>query len=92
MSSKKINLYKKNGSILGYFSDPKIDKFGDDEYQIKGIFHDAEGGLMDKLEFNPQSLPYWAELQNLPDIQHAQLTNVYIQRNRQPIIITGLGS
>ncbi len=92
MSETTVNVYKKNGSMLGYFRGPKISQFGSDEYEVHGVFYDAEGALVEKLEFNPQSLPYWAEIKNTPDIKHSQLTNVYIQRSRQPITITGLGS
>lgn len=88
----KVNIYKKNGALLGYFREPRISQFGNDEYEVHGVFYDAEGAILEKLEFNPQSLPYWAEIKDAPDIKHINLTNVFIQRGRQPITITGLGS
>jgi len=92
MTDGIVNIYKKNGSLLGYFKDPKISQFGADEYEIAGVFHNAEGSLVNKMDFNPQSLPYWGEIKNITGINHSQLTNVYIQRGRQPIVVSGLGS
>jgi hypothetical protein len=92
MSEGRVNIYKKNGVMLGYFRQPKISQFGNDEYEIQGVFYDAEGALAEKIEFNPQSLPYWAEIKDTAEVKHSQLTNVYIQRGRQPVTITGLGS
>jgi len=92
MAAGRINIYKKNGNMLGYFSDPKINQFDNNEYEIQGVFHDPEGSLAQKVEFNPQSCPYWAEIKDVPNIRHSQLTNVYIQRGRQPVIISGLGA
>jgi len=77
---------------LGYFREPKISQFGNDEYEVHGVFYDPEGALTEKLEFNPQSLPYWAEIKDAAGAKHSQLTNVYIQRGRQPMTVTGLGS
>ncbi len=87
-----VNIYKKNGSLVGYFRQPKISQFGEDEYEIHGVFHDAAGSLVNKLEFNPQSTPYWAEIKDISGIKHPQLTNVYVQRGRQPITMSALGS
>jgi hypothetical protein len=92
MADGRINIYKKNGTLLGYFRDPKISQFGEDEYEVHGIFCDAEGVLIEKLEFNPQSVPYWGEIKDIPGIKHLQLTNIYIQRGRQPITVSALGS
>jgi len=92
MAEAIINIYKRNGALLGYFRDPKISQLGDDEYEIHGVFHQADGYLASKLDFNPQSLPYWAEITGASGVKHTQLTNVYVQRGRQPATITGLGS
>jgi hypothetical protein len=92
MVEGRINIYRKNGSLLGYFRDPKISLYGNDEYEVKGIFHDAEGSLVERLDFNPQSVPYWAEIKDIPGSKHNQLTNVYVQSGRQPMTISGLGS
>lgn len=92
MTEEIVNIYKSNGAMLGYFKDPQISQFGEDEYEIQGIFHNADGALANKMDFNPQSLPYWAEIKNINPVKHSQLTNVYVQRGRQPMVVTGLGS
>ena len=92
MDESRVNIYKKNGAMLGYFRDPRISQFGADEYEIHGVFHDGAGVLVNKLEFNPQSMPYWAEVKGVSGLKHSQLTNVYVQRGRQPITVSALGS
>ncbi len=89
MVEGRVNIYKKNGVMLGYFRDPKINQFGNDEYEVHGVFCDSEGILTEKIEFNPQSSPYWAEIKDISGIKHPRLTNVYIQRGRQPVTLTG---
>lgn len=92
MGEGKVNVFKSNGALLGYFRDPQINQFSEGEYEIKGMFYGADGSLPTKLDFNPQISPYWASLEGLSGIKHQQLTNVYIQRGRQPVIISALGT
>lgn len=92
MVEGRVNIYKKNGSLVGYFRNPTINKYCDDEYEVTGVFYDPEGHLVERVEFNPQALPYWAEVKDMSGVQHHQLTNVYIQKGRQPIAISGLGN
>ena len=91
MSSVKITIYKSNGSLLGYFCQAQISRFGEDEYGIQGIFYAADGSIPEKVDFNPQSLPHWGTIEGINDIYHKQLTNIYIHRGRQPVGLTALG-
>jgi hypothetical protein len=91
MNQEKITIYKSNGSLLGYFCQAQISRFGEDEYAIQGIFYAADGSIPDRLDFNPQSLPHWGTVEGVADVGHKQLTNVYVQRGRQPVAITALG-
>ena len=91
MTQKNISIYKINGTLLGYFDQAKVSRFGEDEYAIQGPFYGPDGSVLAKLEFNPQSLPHWGQVESSSDIKHKQLTNIYIQRGRQPILVTALG-
>ena len=92
MAEEKLTVYTKKGEVLGYFRQPKINQYGNDEYEVEGNFYDSEGNLVERLDFNPQALPYWAEFKDAPNLSHTRLTNVYVQKGRQPIIMSGLGS
>jgi hypothetical protein len=91
MDSQKIAIYKSNGSPLGYFCQVQVKRFGQDEYSIEGIFYAADGSIPDKMEFNPQALPYWGTVEEGLNINHKNLTNIYIQHGRQPVVMTALG-
>jgi hypothetical protein len=88
----KITVYKSNGSLLGYFRQVQLDRFGKNEYAIKGIFYTADGTVPEKVNFNPQSCPYSGIAEEIAEAAHKQLTNIYIQRGRQPVIMTALGT
>jgi hypothetical protein len=92
MSEIKVKIYTPAGKYLGYFLNPEIEKFPEFEYEITGRFFEETGQSTDKVEFNPESLPYTADLSELKDVPHARLINVYVQRGRQPVRISGLGS
>jgi hypothetical protein len=92
MSDVKIHIYTPTKQYVGYFLNPTIDQFPEGEYEISGRFFDENNTAATKLEFNPQSLPYTAELSESKGLAHAKLINVYIQRGRQPVRMTGVGS
>ncbi len=77
--------------MLGYFCQAQVERFGENEYAIKGIFYAADGTVADKVNFNPQSCPYSGTAEDITEAIHKQLTNIYIQRGRQPIVMTALG-
>ncbi len=91
MSEGRISIYRTNGALIGYFRNPQVHEFSQGEYEIKGMFYGADGSLPTKLEFNPQVSPYWATLESMPNVKHQQLTNIYVQRGRQPVTISALG-
>jgi hypothetical protein len=87
----KVNIYTPAGKHVGYFQDPKIETFRDGDYEISGAFHAPSGELTTKVEFNPQALPYSADLGEAGK-DHKKLKNVYVQRGRQPVLMSGQAS
>jgi hypothetical protein len=91
MANTRVNIYSEKGTLVGYFLEPQIDAFGQGEYEIRGQFHDLSARLTTKLEFNPQSAPYIADLSMVENLPHRRLKQVYIQSGRQPVKMTGVG-
>jgi hypothetical protein len=91
MSNVKVNIYTPAGLYVGYFLNPKVDAFPDADYEISGQFFDENGKLVSKMEFNPQALPYVADVSEVQGLAHRKLGNVYLQRGRQPVRMTGSG-
>ena len=91
MSKTKINVYSTSGVLIGYFIDPQLSAFGQGEYEISGNFFDANGQVAAKVDFNPQAVPYIADLSGLEKTEHKRLRSVYVQRGRQPVRMTGSG-
>jgi len=91
MSERKIIIYKHNGGLLGYFDQTEVKKFGQNEYDIQGTFFFPDGSVPAKIEFNPQSLPYSGIVEKDCGIDHRNLSNIYIQRGRQPVSLTAVG-
>jgi hypothetical protein len=89
MSERTIKIFSPAGQYLGYFVNPKIEFFADSEYDFEGHFLDAKGEVVNKLEYNPEALPYSAELDGMTDVKHNRLCKVYIQRSRPPIKMSG---
>lgn len=85
MSDVKVNVYTVSGAHVGYFVNPKIDSFPEGDYEITGCFFDPTDQVLAKLEFNPQSAPYVADVSEVKGLDHAKLFNVYVQRGRQPV-------
>lgn len=88
----KVKIYNSNGQDVGYFLNPAISSFPDGDYEISGEFFGPAGDLIQKLEFNPQSLPYNADASAVGKIAHKKLYNVYVQRGRQPVKMTANGT
>jgi len=91
MSDVKVKVYTPGGQYVGYFLNPSINQFPEAEYEISGRFFEDTGVAIGKLDFNPQSVPYMADLSEVVGCAHGRLVNVYIQRGRQPVRMTGLG-
>jgi len=90
MSKIRIDIYNTANGLVGYFIDPEIETYTQGDYEIKGLFYNQAGQLSSKLDFNPEALPYTADL-STTDKTHKNLKNVYVQRGRQPVRMTGTG-
>ncbi|MDZ4832977.1 MAG: hypothetical protein SGJ27_04175 [Candidatus Melainabacteria bacterium] len=89
MSDVKVNVYTPTGSVVGYFLNPSVQAFPEGDYEVSGEFFDADGERIQKLDFNPQAFPYTADLSDHPGAAHRKIENVYVQRGRQPVRMSG---
>jgi len=92
MSDVKVKIYTPAGLYVGYFVNPQIETYPDSEYEISGRFFNEIGEAIGKLEFNPEALPYTADLSDMKDFPHVRLVNVFVQRGRQPVRFSGVGT
>lgn len=91
MSDVKVNIYTPTGQHIGYFLNPTVEAFAGTDYEIVGRFYDEKGQATVKLDFNPEVLPYVADLSDVKGVKHKKLSKVYLQRGRQPVRMTGSG-
>lgn len=92
MTEMTVDIFTPNGQKVGRFKNPTIDLLTADHYEITGIFCEADGSVVDRVEFNPQVLPYEADISQAPGLPHKRLVNVYVQRGRQPVQMIGVGA
>lgn len=92
MKNAKVTIHNADGKVIGYFIDPEVDIYPESEYELSGRFFEESGQPAAKIEFNPQALPYTADVSQLSGLKHDKLVNVYVQRGRQPVRMSGLGS
>lgn len=92
MSEVKVVIYSPQGQPVGYFLNPSIAKYPEGEYELEGRFYDSANQLAMKIDLNPQAIPYSADLSTVKDVPFTHLKNVYVQRGRQPVKMTGIGS
>ncbi|HEY9677597.1 MAG TPA: hypothetical protein V6C76_06285 [Drouetiella sp.] len=92
MADVKVNIYTPSAQHVGYFLNPEIEAFPDGDYEISGRFFDDVGQPIGKMEFNPEVLPYIADLSDVAGVAHKKLVKVYLQRGRQPVRMSGTGS
>ena len=92
MSEIKVKIYTPAGLYVGYFLNPLIEQFPENEYEISGNFFDEKGDPSGKLDFNPEALPYTADMSEVQGSKHVRLVKVYVQRGRQPVRMTGTGT
>jgi hypothetical protein len=92
MSDIKAKIYTPTGQYVGYLLNPTIEQFPENEYEISGRFFEENGEVSHKLEFNPESVPYSIDLSDVQNLKHSRLINVYVQRGRQPVRMTGVGA
>jgi hypothetical protein len=91
MADVKVNVYTPAGRHVGYFLNPAIKSFPEGDYELNGEFYDVEGSKVLKLEFNPQTLPYSCDVSAL-SAAHKKLQSCYVQRGRQPVMMSGRGA
>lgn len=89
MPEQKIEVFTPKGIKIGYFTNPSLHQFAEHHYQISGQFHDPSGKLFGKVEYNPQVLPYKADISSISKCGHKQIIGLYVQRGRQPVEMTG---
>ncbi len=89
MSERTIKIFSPSGQYIGYFTNPTIEFFPDSDYDFAGTFHDATGAPVSRVEYNPQALPYTAELDGIADVKHKRLNTVYVQHARNPVKMSG---
>ena len=83
-----VKVFTPGGKFVGQFVSPSVDMDPQHYYEISGSFVDEQGLPYDKLEFNPQVLPYTLDISTVKQCNHTTLVNGYIQRGRQPVRMT----
>jgi hypothetical protein len=91
ITAARIVIHAPNGKEVGYFLDAEIEAFPQGDYQITGKFYGDKDELASRLTFNPEAVPYSADLSSASNATHKKLKNVYVQRARQPIVMSGSG-
>jgi len=84
-----VKVFTPGGKFVGQFEAPTVDMDPQHYYEISGNFVDEKGLPYEKLEFNPQVLPYTLDISTVKICNHSTLVNCFIQRGRQPVRITG---
>lgn len=90
MAEVKVAVTTSQGQVVGYFVNPKIENLCGNDWEISGPFVDEHGRPYEKVEFNPEALPYSLDLSQVPDTPVKELVKGYIQRGRQPIHLTAV--
>lgn len=88
-NSTIVKVFTPAGKHVGQFEAPSVDMDPEHFYEVWGYFTDADGRPFEKVEFNPQVLPYVVDISPITKCNHKTLHEVYIQRGRQPIRLTG---
>ncbi len=84
-----VEVFTPTGAKVGVFINPKIEMVSTHHYSITGTFVDAEGTTPDKIQFNPEVLPYTADISSATQCAHRRIVKVYVQRGRQPVNMIG---
>lgn len=90
MAEQAVNLYNPNGDKVGYIKNPTLEMLPEHHYEITGDFYSVDGERYAKVEFNPEVLPYTADISSVSKCGHEQLVRVYVMRGRQPVTVTGV--
>lgn len=90
MSDVKARVSTGLGQTIGYFVNPKVENLCEKDYEISGTFVDESGKAYEKVEFNPEVLPYQIDISGIPSLGIKTLANGYVQRGRQPVVMTAV--
>ncbi len=85
-----VEVFTSQGTIVGRFVNPRIERLSEHYYSITGTFVDADGTVLDRIDFNPEVMPYTADISPASPCDHTKLVMVYVQRGRNPIQMTGV--
>lgn len=88
MGDVKARVTTSSGQLIGYFVDFKVVCLCGSDYEIRGTFVDEFGKAYEKIEFNPQVLPYTVDLSQAKESDAKVLGQGYVQRGRQPVVMT----
>lgn len=91
MSEVKLKVVNSQGDVVGYFVNFQIEQLTSMDYEIKGDFVDADQIAKPRIDFNPESLPYFADLGPAANFTHKRLGSGYVQRGRQPVVMSFQG-
>ncbi len=69
---------------------PKVELLCERDFELSGSFVNESGAPYEKVEFNPEVMPYVIDLTQLPALGFNSLEKAYVQRGRQPVVMTGL--
>ncbi len=90
MSDIKARVSTTLGQTIGYFVNPKVVLLCEKDFEVSGKFVDETGAPYEKVEFNPEVLPYVIDLTEIKSVGFDQIERAYVQRGRQPIVMTGV--
>ncbi len=90
MSDVKARVSTVTGQTIGYFVNPKVVLLCEKDFEVIGSFTDENGTAYDKVEFNPEVMPYSIDLSELTSLGFKSIEKAYVQRGRQPIRMTGV--
>lgn len=90
MSDVKARVSTAQGQTIGFFINPKVENLCLNDFEISGTFVDEAGHPFDRVEFNPEVIPYIIDLSQLSLISLKCLVKAYVQRGRQPVVMTGV--
>lgn len=90
MADVKARVSTSHGQTIGFFVNPKVENLCEQDYEISGLFVDESGQAYQKVEFNPQVLPYFVDLSEMNLKGLNTLANGYVQRGRQPVRMTAV--
>ena len=90
MADVKAKVTTELGQVIGYFVNPKVENLCQLDYEISGAFVDEAGAVIDKVEFNPEVLPFNIDLSELGLAGLKGLEKGYVQRGRQPVHMTAV--